>query len=174
MEISEKEFAVIREISNNHKPAQRDIAKKAGISLGMTNIIIKRLVEKGFIKMQEAPPRTVIYTLTPKGLAEKTKKSYQFALKTIDIIRHVKNHIQDIILKEYDQGARSFVISGSGELAAFTEIVLRDLNFNDVVYSKEHIQTEGGSFCCYLVFVRGGCQTRLDLIGELSKRGFYY
>ena len=46
-EISEKEFAVIREISINRFPNQRTIATKTGFSLGLTNLIIKKLVKTG-------------------------------------------------------------------------------------------------------------------------------
>ena len=49
IEVSEKEFAVIQEIHKNEMPDQRMIAHKTGISLGMTNMIIQRLIERGYI-----------------------------------------------------------------------------------------------------------------------------
>lgn len=173
MEISEKEFAVIREISNNSKPTQRHIANKVGISLGLTNLIIKRLVKKGYIKIQEAPPRTIIYSLTLKGLTEKTKKSYQFTLRTIDLIRDIKEHILDIIKKEYEQGARDFVISGSGELATLTEIALRDSHIEGINYSKTSVNFSDSRHC-YLAVSNSGSERKIDILSELSKRGVYY
>lgn len=174
MGINEKEFAVIREIINNYHPVQRGIAKKVGISLGLTNIIIKRLIKKGYIKIQEVPPRTIIYMLTPKGLAEKSKKSYQYTLRTIDIIKAIKENIQDIINKEYKLGAREFIVSGNGELATLAEIALRDLNIKDINYSRFDKGCRESNLQCNILVVKNGNWKKLNVLLELSKRGIYY
>lgn len=174
MGITEKEFAVIHEISNHHKPTQRDVAKKVGISLGLTNLIIKRLIKKGYIKIKEVPPRTVQYMLTPKGFAEKTKKSYQFTLKTISLIKTVKESIQDIIIKEYNLGARDFVISGNGELPILIEIALRDLNLKGIDYFRAENKSDKEKSRCYFFTTTNGQKRKVDVLSELSKRGVYY
>ncbi|MBU1726450.1 MAG: winged helix-turn-helix transcriptional regulator [Candidatus Omnitrophica bacterium] len=173
MEINEKEFAVIREISNNHMPTQRHIAKNAGISLGLTNLIIKRLIKKGYIKIQEAPARTVIYTLTPQGLSEKIRKSYEFTLSTINLMSGIKSAIQDIIINEYKHGVRNFVICGYGEISAFTEIALRELNLEDIVISKSEDKDDNNKLICNLIVHDNQGKRTIDMILELSKRGIY-
>lgn len=174
MGINEKEFAVIREISNNQKPTQRHIAKKIGISLGLTNLIIRRLIKKGYIKIQEAPPRTIIYSLTPKGFSEKTKKSYHFTLRTIDLMKNIKENIKDIIMREYRQGVKDFIISGEGELATFTEIVFRDLNLKDGRYIKIENKSKANNQHCYLTVIKNGTERKIDILLELSKQGVHY
>jgi len=169
--ITDKEFAVIREISNHHKPTQRHIAEKVGISLGLTNLIIKRLIKKGYIKIREVPPRTIMYMLTPKGLAEKTKKSYFFTLRTINSIKAIKENIQNIIIKGYEQGARDFIISGDGELAIITEIAFGDLNLKDVDYSRAENKSNVDIPWCNLSITINGKQKKIDILSELSKRG---
>jgi len=169
--ITDKEFAVIREISNHQQPTQRHIAEKAGISLGLTNLIIKRLIKKGYIKIREVPPRTIMYMLTPKGLAEKTKKSYHFTLRTINSIRTIKENIQDLITREYAQGAREFTISGAGELAVLVEIVFRGLNLKNIRVNSEKIR---GDSClneplCNLLITVNGERRKIDILSELSK-----
>ena len=97
MEITEKEFAVIKEISGNHLPDQRTISHRTGISLGLTNLIIKRLITKGYIKATQLNRKKIQYMLTPKGFSEKADKSYRFALKTITHFRMLKDNIQNIL-----------------------------------------------------------------------------
>lgn len=170
MEINDKEFAVIREISNHHKPTQRHIAKKVGISLGLTNLIIKRLIKKGYIKIREVPPRTIQYMLTPKGFSEKAKKSYHFTLRTINSIKTIKENIQEIIIKQYNQGAREFTILGNGELATLAEIALRDLNLKDINYSCVENKSIENKPTCNLIVNINEMNKKIDLLSELSKK----
>jgi len=136
--IGEREHIVIEEISRNYNITQRKISKNLGISLGMTNLILKRLTGKGYIKVKQLSGKKVRYILTPKGFAEKAKKSYRFILKTIDSLRNIKGGIQKLIMKEYEKGEREFVICGIGELATIAEIALRDLGLKDVKVKYVH------------------------------------
>jgi len=132
--ISEKEYEVIRCINKEENFNQRLIADRTGISLGLTNLIIKRLVKKGYLKLKQLTPKKIQYLLTPKGMTEKIKKSYSFTKRTIDTLRDMKQRIQEIILKEYNKGIKKFVICGKGELVNLVEIAIRDLAFNDISY----------------------------------------
>ena len=110
--IDERELRIIEEISQNQNLTQRKISHKLGLSLGMTNIILKRLASKGYIKVKGLNRRKVQYILSPKGFAEKTKKSYRYFLKTIHSLQEMKKKIQRLILMEYKEGKTHFVILG--------------------------------------------------------------
>ena len=126
MEISEKEFAVIREISNNHLPDQRTIATRTGISLGLTNLIMKRLVKMGYVKAKQLTSKKIQYILTPIGFKEKAKKSYNFTLKTINTVKTMREAIQGLIVKRNKAGITNFEIHGDSELADIAEIALNN------------------------------------------------
>ena len=91
-EINERELRVIEEVSRDKNLTQRKISHSLGLSLGTTNLILKKLVSKGYIKMRQLNRRKIQYILTPKGFAEKVKKSYRFFLKTIrkDPFHHLR------------------------------------------------------------------------------------
>ena len=93
IEITEKEFDVINEIAKNFKSNQTGISKNVGISLGMTNIILKRLTKKGWVKFNQLDKKRMEYILTPEGFKEKARKSYQYFLKTIDSLGTLKRKI---------------------------------------------------------------------------------
>ena len=137
MEISEKEFAVIREISNNHLPDQRTIATRTGISLGLTNLIIKRLVKKGYIKAKQLDRKKIQYLLTPKGFSEKARKSYNFTLKTIGLLKTLRQKLQELVTSEYAKGAIEFSILGNGELADIVEFALRSMPGQTIRFSRK-------------------------------------
>ena len=50
--IGEQELRIIEEISRSRDLTQRKISHRLDLLLGMTNLILKRLVNKGYIKVK--------------------------------------------------------------------------------------------------------------------------
>ena len=75
-------FNLLRKLEVNPEYTQRELSKEMGISLGKVNYCIKKLVEKGWVKLTNFSnnPNKVgyAYLLTPKGIEEKTKLTYEF------------------------------------------------------------------------------------------------
>ena len=75
-------FNLLRKLELNPEYTQRELSKEMGISLGKVNYCIKKLVEKGWVKLTNfsSNPNKVgyAYLLTAKGIEEKTKLTYEF------------------------------------------------------------------------------------------------
>jgi len=134
--ISEKELQVIDELSRRERITQRQISDELGISLGMVNIILKRLANKGYVKVRGLSKRRLQYILTPKGFTEKARKSYKYFTKTVETLREMKAKIQALILEEYARGERRFIILGEGELADIVEISIRSLSKDRLEFER--------------------------------------
>lgn len=71
----EDSYRMLNQISKNEVITQREFANMLGYSLGKVNYLLKALVEKGFIKIENFSNSTnkfkYRYVLTPKGLKEK-------------------------------------------------------------------------------------------------------
>ena len=135
-EIRERELIVIEEVGRDKSLTQRKISHRLGLSLGTTNLVLKKLTSKGYIKTRQLNRRKVQYILTPKGFAEKVKKSYRYFLKTIRSLKMMERKIQELVLEEYQKGKTQFIIFGDGELADIIEISLRNLNVKDLEYTR--------------------------------------
>ena len=70
---SYRELKVLDELSNNKSPTQRHLAKKMGVALGLTNLMIRRCVKKGYVKVVNVQKNRIQYLLTPQGIAEKSR-----------------------------------------------------------------------------------------------------
>ena len=134
--IGEKEYKLLSQVSKDPAGTQREISRQLGFSLGMTNILLKRLIRKGYIKISQLNRRKVKYFLTPAGIAQKIKRTHQYLSYTFHSLKEIKYKIQTVLLSEYKKGRRKFIVSGNGELADITEIALRNLGKNDITYSK--------------------------------------
>ncbi len=139
------EFRIIDEIGKDLNTTQRKISRQIGLSLGMTNIIMKRLIAKGYVKVKGLNRRNVQYILTPRGFAEKVKKTHRYLLRSIETLKKVKEKIQDTVLEYYEKGERNFTILGKGELADIVEISLRDMGKKDLRYSRARTPEEVNS-----------------------------
>ena len=73
---------VMRLLSDNPKISTRGVADVVGISNGAAYYVLKALVEKGFVKLENFSnnPRKVryAYLLTPKGIREKSLLTKRF------------------------------------------------------------------------------------------------
>ena len=134
--ISDRELRIIEEISRDRDLTQRKISYRLGLSLGMTNLILKRLVNKGYVKVKGLDKRKVQYILAPKGFTEKTRRSYRYFLTTIRSLKEMKEKIQELISMEYRKGSTYFIVLGDGELADIVELALGSLGKSDLVYRR--------------------------------------
>ena len=85
-------FNVLRKIQSKPNSTQRELAVDLGFSLGKLNYCLKALNKKGWVKINNFRNNknklNYIYILTPKGIAEKTKLTFNF---------------MKIKMKEYDE-----------------------------------------------------------------------
>lgn len=76
---------------------QRDLALIAGTSLGMTNSILKRLVQKGWISVKKLNRRNIQYAVTIDGINELLRRSYRYFKRTIRNIMVYKDAIDRVV-----------------------------------------------------------------------------
>ncbi len=124
--LDEREFELVNIVGHELAANQRDLSRHMNLSLGMTNMLLRRLVTKGYIRIQQLDQRKVRYILTPKGFAEKMQKSVKYTLNTINSIGLIKNHLTVILKRFYSEGYRKFYILGESDLAGLVETVLKE------------------------------------------------
>jgi DNA-binding MarR family transcriptional regulator len=135
-ELADKEFLIIKQISENPQLNQRTIAQKTGLSLGLVNLIIKKLAKTGYIKIKMLNGKKIEYILTPKGFSEKIKKTYNYVLKTINYFSNTTEKIKQVVFKEYKKGKKEFFILADDEIYKIIEFCFKDLSITDVKYKR--------------------------------------
>jgi DNA-binding MarR family transcriptional regulator len=134
----DKEHRLLDVLSRDAGLSQRQVAKETGLSLGMVNLVLARLVKTGAIKMVSLNGRTVRYLLTPAGVAEKTRRAYEYLLRTMDTFRDLRVRIDQLIAQLHAEGAREFLLYGEGEVADIAELCLSRTALSDVSYRREN------------------------------------
>src|SRR5690554_4855726 len=93
----EYEYEVLTHLQNHELTTQRKIATRTGLSLGAVNLLLKRMVRKGLIKVEKLTPRTVRYILTPQGMKEKTRLTYQYVRRSYRQIIEITGAVEALV-----------------------------------------------------------------------------
>lgn len=76
------DLGVLRLLDESPSRSQREVAHKLGMSLGKANYLLRALLGKGFVKIQNfrnsSNKRGFAYLLTPAGVAAKTELTRRF------------------------------------------------------------------------------------------------
>ena len=94
---------LLRKIELNPEYTQRELSKEMDVSLGKVNYCIKKLTEKGLIKLtnfkQNSNKVGYVYILTPRGIEEKTKLTFSFLKRKIIEYEILKKEINELKLE---------------------------------------------------------------------------
>lgn len=109
------------QISDVKRVSQRSIAKALGMSVGLTNAILKRLVEKGFVMVRRVNHNNAHYLVTPQGIQEIGRRSYLYLRRTIGHVVRYKERLRDFCRQQAAAGIREIVLVGESDLAFLLE-----------------------------------------------------
>jgi DNA-binding Lrp family transcriptional regulator len=138
---SHRDLRVLEAVAADGRTTQRRLSDQLGIALGLTNLYLKRLARKGFIKCVNMRANRVRYLITPTGIAEKTRLTYEFMEYSLQLYRESRNHLR-VMLEPCAASPRIKVaIFGTGEAAELAYLCLKELGVEPVAV----FETQGGS-----------------------------
>ena len=124
--MQDNEVLILEEIEKNPNTTQRDLSEKTGLSLGMVNLLLKKFVKKGFVKLEKLNSRSFRYILTPEGFKEKSKKTIEYMKIYYRRTLLIKRNIERII-QTYGRN-RTYVLFGKDkEMKEIIEGILKEL-----------------------------------------------
>jgi len=145
-----RELRMLSEVHSTPGTTQRDLSRQIGIALGLTNVLLRNLVEKGYVRMTRAGWKRWVYALTPSGFARKVQLTVSYVHRVLDHYRQVRRtlreELQTVALNEESRVA----IFGTGEFAELVYLGLREMEVEeiDIFGSKD---TGNGRFLGMLV-----------------------
>jgi len=128
---------LLEEIDRDYTQSQRDLSDKLNISLGLVNSFVKRLANKGYFKITMIPKNRVKYILTPKGVLEKTRLTYQYLQYSFELYRGARKNLQKHFKGLVAQGVKRVVFYGVGEIAEIAYISLQETSIKMVAIVDE-------------------------------------
>jgi len=115
--IDDRELEILEHIYTSEKNVhQRDLAKIVGLSLGMTNAILKRLAQKGLLTIRKVNNRNIRYIVSPAGVEAIMKRSYRYFKRTIRNVVYYRQSIEKLVLDSKGKHFDGIVLIGKSDL----------------------------------------------------------
>ncbi|TFG83571.1 MAG: winged helix-turn-helix transcriptional regulator [Spirochaetales bacterium] len=114
------ELTILESIYSSQKRdrslTQRDLAEAAGLSLGMTNALLKRFAEKGWVLLRKLNARTINYALSPEGVNEIAHRTYRYFRRTARNAGLYRDIIEGFVMRIKREGIERLVLAGPSDL----------------------------------------------------------
>lgn len=108
---------ILCSVEDNAQLSQRQLSAELGIALGSVNWYLKRCINKGLIKIGQAPLRRYMYYLTPQGFEEKSRLMGQYLKWSLDFFRLGRRESASILERCAERGVTSVILAGDSDLA---------------------------------------------------------
>jgi DNA-binding MarR family transcriptional regulator len=126
-----RDLKLLEAVAQDAHVTQRGLASQLGIALGLANIYLKRLMVKGYIKVSNVQPNRLSYLITPRGVAEKARLTYEFMDYSLHLYKEVRQHLREV-LQECAAAERKVAIYGRGEAAELAYLSLKESGLEPV------------------------------------------
>ncbi|MFW5713851.1 MAG: winged helix-turn-helix transcriptional regulator [Brevefilum sp.] len=118
-----RELALLQEIESDPDVSQAKLAEELGVAIGTVNWHIKRLVEKGFVKVKRIRRRKLRYIITPEGIALRAKLTLAYIQQSFSLFREVRQSVRTLLQGLQAQGICSVRLDGDGDIAEVCQLI---------------------------------------------------
>lgn len=124
-DLTHSDYAVLDSLRNApHAVSQRELARRTGLSVGLINAVIKKLVHTGYVRTSQLNRRSLEYLLTPQGFSSAASRSYHYIADTVHRYQIIQARLKDIVAALVKDGYTDFYLHGDGEIAELVNIVI--------------------------------------------------
>ena len=139
---SYRELEVLEALSTDAAITQRRLAERLHVALGLANLMIRRCVKKGYVKVVNIQQNRLRYLLTPAGIMEKTRLTYAYLEYSLYLYRRVREVLKETLSRVAQSGGRRIVVFGSGEIAEIAYLTVKELGLQLVAVIDEPTLTQ--------------------------------
>jgi hypothetical protein len=126
-----RDLRLLEAVQEDPRVTQRGLSTKLGIALGLANIYLKRMIHKGYIKCVNVQPNRISYLITPRGVAEKVRLTYEFMDYSLHLYGEVRQHLREA-MHDCAAAGKRVAIYGSGEAAELAYLSLKESGLEPV------------------------------------------
>lgn len=132
----DRRLYLLREIHENSRVSQRQLAKHIGLSLGTINALMQQLESEGWIESKTISGKSTEYTITKEGHHHKAELSKEEAIHCYQFIGEIKAIIKQNLEGWIKHGYSRFALIGEeDEIFRVIKLTMKDLGrFNDIHY----------------------------------------
>jgi len=113
----DREMNLLEQIEHDPDVTQASLATQLGVAVGTVNWHLKRLVEKGYVKVKRAQRRKLRYIITPEGIAFRARLTINYIENSMKLYRRTRQRVRDLLAEVKAHGYKRVHIAGEGDIA---------------------------------------------------------
>jgi DNA-binding MarR family transcriptional regulator len=114
---SARELALLENIESNPDVTQATLATQLGVAVGTVNWHLKRLVEKGYVKIKRAERKKLRYIITTEGIALRAMLTMDYIEQQFLLYRNTRQRVREHLQQIKSAGFEKVSIHGEGDVA---------------------------------------------------------
>ncbi|MGB9521173.1 MAG: winged helix-turn-helix transcriptional regulator [Anaerolineales bacterium] len=112
-----REILLLEKIEDDPDVTQASLAALLGVAVGTVNWHLRRLIEKGYVKVKRAQRRKLRYIITPEGIAFRARLTINYIDQSMRLYRRVRQRTADLLLEVQRAGYHAVRIAGNDDIA---------------------------------------------------------
>lgn len=166
---------ILQKNKKNEPFTQREIAKALNISLGMLNIILKKAVNTGLVKIKKLNNKNYQYFLTNEGMQALYKRSMSYFKNIAKNAYIYKDNILKLLLEKKENGVKKVYLIGKSQIDFIIEYCCIKLGLEYKNISKiEELESLKEENNIYYFFSETFDEAEVNKILERNFNNFHY
>jgi len=112
-DIKPHEYTLLDEIAQDSMVTQARLSGRLGIAVGSVNWYIKRLIQRGWIKVTHLDRTRLKYDLTSKGMAVFSKRAMLYARDSLKVYSEFRDKAQKLVGELHRRGIKHVYLDGN-------------------------------------------------------------
>jgi DNA-binding MarR family transcriptional regulator len=112
-----RELALLENIEKDPDVTQATLATRLNVAVGTINWHIKRLIEKGYVKIKRAERKKLRYIITPEGIALRALLTMDYIEQQFLLYRNTRQRVREQLEQVLSAGFKQVSIRGEGDVA---------------------------------------------------------
>lgn len=116
MHPNEADLTILEHIESQPNTTQATLAERLGVAVGTINWHMKRLIQKGYVKVKKAGRRKLAYIITPEGISLRARLMVDYVQNSFKLYRLVRERSLKAIAQLKENGFHQVRLEGEGEV----------------------------------------------------------
>jgi len=111
-----QEYELLNAIAQDSLVTQAGLSARLGIAVGSVNWYIKRLVNRGYVKVSHLTRTRLKYDLTPEGMAVFSQRALQYAKDSLKVYNELRHKAKTLVAELQSCGIFHVYLDGNDEV----------------------------------------------------------
>ena len=107
---------ILDEIEKNPNATQATMANQMNVAIGTVNWHLKRLIDKGYVKIQRCEKKKLKYLITPEGISLRAKLTVDYIHSSFEMYRLIRQRMNAVLDQCAEGSYPALFLDGEGDV----------------------------------------------------------